>query len=351
MTRTTVPSCGWSIRRSPIAQFRRGVIDPSAFADGDGLPKDQTAVVGGRLFVTVERLDRRRGFAPTGPSRLVVIDVATDTVSGDITLHGANAFGDSSSIVREPDSGKLVVASVGDIYAVGDGGLERVDPYTLQADGAFFVDETQLGGTSTSSCSATAGYAAQDASLQNRLVDFDPTERAPRHGLQPPGLSPDIALDPTDSCSSRIRGCRSGHPALRHHRQARAARAAERRPAALLDRIPVMRLRHLPLVLAPPWRRRRAGSVHDAVVVAGRDRRGVTSPTVGYRPRPPRGGGAFTGSLDVPRSVRRQIVVEFRDNGWSIGRPTSRSSRTPSEARPDDSVCRARHGLGQRDVT
>ena len=35
---------------------------------------------------------------------------------------------------------------MGDIYAVGDGGLERVDPYTLQADGTFFVDETQLGG-------------------------------------------------------------------------------------------------------------------------------------------------------------------------------------------------------------
>ena len=43
-------------------QFRRGVIDLSAFADGDGLPEmDQMAVVEGRLFVTVERLDRGAG--------------------------------------------------------------------------------------------------------------------------------------------------------------------------------------------------------------------------------------------------------------------------------------------------
>jgi len=186
---------------SDCDHFRTGVIDLSAFADGDGLPEmDQMAVVEGRLFVTVERLDRRRGFAPTGPSRLVVIDVATDTVSGDITLHGANAFGDSSSIVREPDSGKLVVASVGDIYAVGDGGLERVDPYTLHADGAFFVDENQLGGNVLDFVllSATKGYAVlQDASLQNRLVDFDPTgARAPRTVYSRQAYLPDIALGP-----------------------------------------------------------------------------------------------------------------------------------------------------------
>ena len=44
------------------------------------------ALVDGRLFVTVQRLDRRRGFAPTGPSRLVVIDTATDAVVGEIVL-------------------------------------------------------------------------------------------------------------------------------------------------------------------------------------------------------------------------------------------------------------------------
>jgi len=186
---------------SDCAGFRRGVVDLSAFADADGLPEmDQMAVVEGRLFVTVQRLDRRRGFAPTGPSRVVVIDVATDTVTGDIPLHGSNPFGDASSIVREPGTGRLVIASVGNIYAVGDGGLERVDPFTLQAEGHFFVDETQLGGNILDFVllSATKGYAIlQDADLQNRLVDFDPTgARPPRTLYRRQAYLPDIAVGP-----------------------------------------------------------------------------------------------------------------------------------------------------------
>src|SRR5262249_28210686 len=95
--------------------FHRGTIDLSSFADGGGLPEmSQTAVVGGRLFVSVQRLDRRRGFAPTGPSQLVVIDVATDTVITGIELHGANAFGDASGIAHEPETGRLVLATPGD---------------------------------------------------------------------------------------------------------------------------------------------------------------------------------------------------------------------------------------------
>jgi hypothetical protein len=181
--------------------FRRGVIDLSAFADGDGLPEmDQMAIVEGRLFVAVQRLDRRRGFAPTGPSRVVVIDVATDTVTGDIELHGSNPFGDASSIVREPGTGRLVFASVGDIYTVGDGGLERVDPFTLQAEGRFFIDENQLGGNVLDFVllSPAKGYAIlQDADLQNRLVDFDPTSaRPPRTLYRRQAYLPDIALGP-----------------------------------------------------------------------------------------------------------------------------------------------------------
>ena len=186
---------------SDCSSFRRGTIDLSAFADGDGLPEmDQMAVVEGRLFVAVQRLDRRRGFAPTGPSRVVVIDVATDTITGDIELHGSNPFGDASSIAREPGTGNLVFSSVGNIYVVGDGGLERVNPFTLQAEGRFFVDENQLGGNVLDFVllSPTKGFAIlQDADLQNRLVDFDPTNaRPPRTLYQKQAYLPDIALGP-----------------------------------------------------------------------------------------------------------------------------------------------------------
>ncbi len=187
--------------RTSCDGFRRGVIDLSAFADADGLPEmDQMALVDGRVFVTVQRLDRRHGFVPTGPSRLVVIDVATDTVVGQVVLFGTNPFGDSSGIVREPETGRLVLATSGDLYTVGDGGLERVDPATLQAEGRFFVDEITLGGNVLDFVllAPTKGYAIlQDANLRNRLVAFDPSGASPPRTLfSREAYLPDVVLGP-----------------------------------------------------------------------------------------------------------------------------------------------------------
>ncbi|HXJ36419.1 MAG TPA: hypothetical protein VMS22_20475 [Candidatus Eisenbacteria bacterium] len=182
-------------------RFRRGTIDLGPFADADGLPEmDQTAVVGTRLFVSVQRLDRTQGFAPSGKSRLVVIDTTTDAVVGAIELHGSNAFGDSSGIVHDPASGRLAVSTPADIYKVGDGGIEWVDPETLTAEGRFFVTEDQLGGNVTDFVlvSATKGYAVvQAADLRNRLVAFDPTSTTPPVQLfARDGFLPDVALAP-----------------------------------------------------------------------------------------------------------------------------------------------------------
>ncbi|HEV7731333.1 MAG TPA: hypothetical protein VGR62_04185 [Candidatus Binatia bacterium] len=183
------------------ARFRRGTIDLSSFADADGLPEmSQMTLAGGRLFVAIQRLDRVHGFRATGPGRLVVIDVATDTVTGEIVLHGSNPFGDSSGIVHEPGTGKLVIASASDIYVVGDGGLERIDPVTLQAEGTFFVDENQLGGNVLDFVllSATKGYAViQDRALKNRLVAFDPSGATPPRDLfSRDAYLPDLAVGP-----------------------------------------------------------------------------------------------------------------------------------------------------------
>ena len=69
------------------ASFRRGTIDLASLADGDGLPEmSQMALVGERLFVSLQRLDRRTGFVPNGPSWLAVVDTTTDTVTGAIEL-------------------------------------------------------------------------------------------------------------------------------------------------------------------------------------------------------------------------------------------------------------------------
>jgi DNA-binding beta-propeller fold protein YncE len=184
------------------AGFLRGTIDLSPWADADGLPEmDQMALVGGRLFVSLERLDRARRFAPAGRSRLAVVDTATDTVPGVVELTGENAFSETSGIAREPGTGKLLVAEAGNIFTTGDGGIERVDPDTLVAEG-FFVTEDALGGSITDFvvASPTRGYAVvfvAENPPKNVLVAFDPS-RGTLEGrlLVRTGNLPDVALAP-----------------------------------------------------------------------------------------------------------------------------------------------------------
>jgi hypothetical protein len=182
--------------------FRIGTVDLAAHGDADGLPEmDQMAVVGARLFVTIQRLDRGRGFVPTEFSSVVVIDTTTDTVVGEpIRLFGRNAFGDASGIAVEPGGRRLAISTPGDIFAVGDGGIQWVDPDTLAPPTAFFATEDQLGGNVTDFVlvSATRAYAiVQGPDLRNHLVAFDPSSSAPGRKLfSRQGFLPDIALAP-----------------------------------------------------------------------------------------------------------------------------------------------------------
>jgi len=182
------------------AGFLRATVDLSPWADADGIPEmDQMAIVDARVLVSLGRLDRSRGFVPAGHSRIVALDTATDTVVGMVELTGANAFGDASGLVREPGTGKLVVNEPGDLRRVGDGGLERVDPFTLTAEG-FFVTENDLGGNITDFVlvSPTKAYAiVLDAQLRNILLEFDPSQRVvTRRLFVGTHYLPNIALAP-----------------------------------------------------------------------------------------------------------------------------------------------------------
>ncbi len=129
----------------------KGQIDISAFADADGIPEaSPMVIVGDKLFVAVQRLDRDAWFAPTDASYLVVIDTATDEivdvdpstpdVKDPIVLTGTNP-----QFMRYDEGlGKIVVSETGG-YGAQDGGLETVDPATYEAEG-FFVTEEALGG-------------------------------------------------------------------------------------------------------------------------------------------------------------------------------------------------------------
>jgi hypothetical protein len=158
-----------------------GSVSLAAFSDADGLPEaTDMAVVGDKLFVCLQRLDRPGGFTAANPSWLAVIDVATNTVVDvdpgtpglqAIELSARNPF---TELVLDPVRDKLYVGMAG-AFGVLDGGVEFIDPVTLQAEG-LFVTEAQLGGDLNAvrlwvDCS---GYAVvNDASFRTRLVRFD----------------------------------------------------------------------------------------------------------------------------------------------------------------------------------
>ncbi len=160
------------------AGFNVGSIDLAQFADADGIPEmDQMAIVNGKLYVSFQRVNRNNSFNPAGLGMIAVIDTATDTVVGEITLSGENPFSDTKGLVV--DNGALVVGEAGNL-GVNDGGIERVDLSTNTAEG-FFITEAQLGGDLNDfvPVSDHLGYAIIAApDFSNSLVAFDPTTHA-----------------------------------------------------------------------------------------------------------------------------------------------------------------------------
>jgi hypothetical protein len=170
-------------------------IDFSAMADADGICEmDNTALVGERLFVSVQRLDRNNFFGPTGTSYLAVVDVNTDTLidtdagtSGTqpITLTNPNPF---SSIQLDPYSGNLYLSCVG-FFGLIDAGLEMVDPNTMQSLGVIF-SESAAGGDILDAeiVSPTLGWAiVATPSFITQLITFDPSTGTKLSTIYSPG--------------------------------------------------------------------------------------------------------------------------------------------------------------------
>jgi hypothetical protein len=76
-------------------------------------------------------------------------------------------------------TGKLVLNEVGELGRLDDGGIERVDPVAMRAEG-FFVTEQDLGGNVTDVVLIDdhQAYAILlDEVARSRVVRFDPTTR------------------------------------------------------------------------------------------------------------------------------------------------------------------------------
>jgi hypothetical protein len=174
------------------SDFTLGTIDLSAFADADGIPDmNQLAVVGKRLYVSLERL---QNFVPAALGAVIVIDTDTDMVLNEITLTGENPFGQTKGLTVS--DGALVISETGN-FGVNDGGIERVDLASGTAQG-FFITEADLGGDISDFVlvSDHLGYALVSLpDFTTSMVAFDPTAGAVLRTVVAGASPSDIELD------------------------------------------------------------------------------------------------------------------------------------------------------------
>ncbi len=135
---------------NPQTGGHTGTISLAPFADADGIPEmDRLALRNGRLFVTIQRLDRNNFFTPTDSSQIIVINPVTDTIiDADAVSPGLQGIllpfqNPLTELLADP-AGDLVVGCAGS-FGVLDGGLVRIDPGTLTI-AAVEISEATLAG-------------------------------------------------------------------------------------------------------------------------------------------------------------------------------------------------------------
>lgn len=153
-------------------------------------------LVGDRLFVSLQRLDRDNFWRPAGTSYIAVIDVITDTLidvdpgtSGvqAIALANADPF---SEIQLDPWSGSLYVACIGE-WGLLDGGVETVDPDALVSTGTLLSGSAGGGDIlDVEIINDHIGYCIiQNASFHTDLISFDPSTGTKLQTIYAPGTS------------------------------------------------------------------------------------------------------------------------------------------------------------------
>lgn len=161
-----------------------GAVDLSPFADADGIPEmDRMEIVEGKVFVTLNSIDRNT-WLPDGPGKIAVIDASADTlIDVDPSVPGVQPIvlslpNPRTELRYDRCRGELVVGCLG-AWGVMDGGIEVIDPSTLESKGVI-ATEIQLGGDISDGVLSpgTEGYAVVMDSMPwpdnyARLVSFD----------------------------------------------------------------------------------------------------------------------------------------------------------------------------------
>jgi len=117
----------------------------AAFADADGLPETAwMQVVGDRLYISCQKLDRNNWYAPTGPGQLLVFDMTQRVFLTPVDLVGSDPY----TQIEVLSGGRELRLGCAGFFGLADGGIEAVDTVTGLSLG-FLVDEAALGGDVT----------------------------------------------------------------------------------------------------------------------------------------------------------------------------------------------------------
>ena len=180
---------------NPATGSHDGTISLAGLADADGIPEmDRMIMVGPLLFVSLQRVDRNNGFAPTDSSLVAVVDTRTDQLVDCDPVHpGVQGIllprtNPVTPFVFDAPRTRLYLGCAGR-YGVQDGGIVRVDPASLTADGVA-APEDSLGGDVLDIAFAddARAYAiVSDPSFNTQLVRWSPVTGRRLDTLYSPG--------------------------------------------------------------------------------------------------------------------------------------------------------------------
>lgn len=167
---------------NPVTGAHTGTISLATLADADGIPEmDRLEMVGPLLFISLQRVNRNAGFVPTDSSLVAVVDTRVDQlVDCDAATPGVQGIllprvNPVTPFVFDEPRTRLYLGCVGR-YGLADGGIVRVDPVALRADGVV-ADETALGGDVLDLAwhDDDRAYAiVSDASSNTKLIRWSP---------------------------------------------------------------------------------------------------------------------------------------------------------------------------------
>ncbi|MGE0085781.1 MAG: hypothetical protein AB7S75_15330 [Desulfococcaceae bacterium] len=190
-------SKAWIVNPSATvaSAFKIGELDLSAYADDDGVPEMNSAVIAnGKLFVTLQRLDQNNSWLPSNTAYMAVFDTATDTEINTGTANDDGVKGialpirNIGAVQYLEENSNIYVQGVGDYGSSWSGrdpeysgGIVRIDPATYTV--SLILDDGDAENhpygniSGMSIVSADKGYFVGYAGWgDNTLYEFSPSD-------------------------------------------------------------------------------------------------------------------------------------------------------------------------------